>query len=77
MRAKAKIMSDMVFFYIPRAFDDMYSPGDVVAVVVNDKLVAGKVITRGRAKFVVVSKKFASVIREGEEYEIKKVGLDV
>ena len=77
MRAKAKIMSDMVFFYIPRAFGDMYVPGEVVAVIADGKLIAGKVIRRGKSKYVVVSKRFADVIKEGEEYEIKKVGLHV
>ena len=77
MRARAKIMNDMVFFYIPSPFSDIYRPGDIVGVMVNGKLIAGKVITRGRAKFVVVSKKFAGVIKEGEEYEIKKYRLDV
>ena len=77
MRARAKVMSDMIFFYIPKAYEDEFTVGEVVGVIVDGVVIAGKVVKRGDTKWVAVSRKFKNVIKEGEEYEIKKFTSDV
>ena len=73
VKSKAKMRSDSILFYVPSAYVPEFSSCDLVKIQVNDKVIVGKLIRHAGKFYVRVPKTFASLIKEGEEYEIKKI----
>ena len=73
MRMKAKRKNDSIFFYIPSHFRNEFKPGDIVIILIHNHYIVGKVIRNSGKLYVRVPLGFSGLIKEGEEYEVKKV----
>ena len=72
-KSKARRRNDSLMFYIPSPYREGFNEGDRVAVVLSSGLVVGKVIRNGGKLYVRVPLAYSSVVKENEEYELKKV----
>ena len=73
MKMKARTRNDSIFFHIPSSVSDSFYLGENVLIFVHDKYVVGKVIKNSGRLYVRVPRSFSTLIKEGEEYEIKKI----
>jgi hypothetical protein len=73
MRSQAKIKNDSIFFYIKKEYHDYFKVGENVQLIVNGKIIVGKVIRSSNKLYVRIPKSFISIIKEGENVEIKKI----
>lgn len=73
MKVKAKRRNDSIFFYIPTSYLNEFRPGDIVLVLLQNRYIVGKVIRNSGKLYIRVPSCFSGLIKEGEEYEVKKV----